>query len=169
MPLFYWGFKGYKIIITMARYSVTIDFPVKRHIKKYLQKKYGKTVMDVSRNDAIGYLVIAMLNRTPDQPVQKIEMDDIYPIRISESKYTKNGLYIGKEQMSLFNKMIDKMFREELYHYIIMSYENCDQKYSYALQDFLNYYGITEDDINSESLLKDFKRRKKQKNIAYAG
>ncbi len=145
----------------MADFKVSISFPVKRYIKKYLQKKYGKGPVIANRSDAIGYIVIALLNRTPDQSVNIIDQyNDLFEVQIPESIYTANGLFISKRQMRMFGRLVDNMFREDLFHFVLMANENYDQKYAYALQDFLAYYGITEDDVNSESLLKDFKRRK---------
>jgi len=144
----------------MGGLAITVDFPVKRYLRKYLQTKYGTNLLVASRSNALGYLVIALLNRTPDEPVVKDTYDDVFAVRVPESIYTSNGLYITGKQMVMFNKIVDKLFREELFHYIMMAHRFHGQKFSYALNEFLNYYGINEDDINSESLLKDFKRRK---------
>ena len=61
--------------------------------------------------------------------------------------------------------MLDKYFREKLYEYAIINSLNNDKYFKKSMREFLDFYQITDDDIDLESLYRDFKRQKKQPQI----
>lgn len=69
-------------------------------------------------------------------------------------------MHITAENAQLFNDQMDKMFREELYSHMII-WKSLDKKlFLKTMRSFLEVYGIEEDDIKTETLYRDFKRKK---------
>lgn len=144
-------------------FSITQHIPVSNHVYKYLLAKCGSDTIEVSRTNLVGSIVLSLLNRNGDIKPGKSNHTKVFNVVIKENFYNRNGINIGPRNAKLFNDMFDKMFREELYCHIIMNKSELKEMFIESIRNFLEVYGIDEDDIKLETLYKDFKRKRSQK------
>jgi len=141
-------------------YSITETIPVADHVYKYLLKKCGSDTYVANRSDLIGNIVLSSLGSNPDLSISKTKYNKVFHIVIKDYQYLKTGIRLGIKTGQVFNKMIDKMFRDELYCHIFINSNLSKEKYLEGIRMFLQVYDITEDDIKLESIYRDFKRKK---------
>jgi len=136
--------------------AITIHFPVKPHVYKYLQKKVGEKLVVVSTS-YFGATVLDILSKNHSD-YSVVKSDLTYSVEISLRYMEKNGVYLNPRVVRKFNARIDDIFREELRTHIEISYTINNIPKERSLRDFLLVYDITEDDIKFETLVKDFHR-----------
>lgn len=141
-------------------YSITESIPVANHVYKYLLKKCGSDTYTANRSELIGNIVLSSLGTNPDISISKTKFKKTFHIVIKDYQYLKAGISLGIKTGQVFNKMIDKMFRDEMYCHIIINSNVSDSQYLDGIRKFLEVYDITEDDIKLESIYRDFKRKK---------
>ena len=141
-------------------YSITESIPVSDHVYKYLLKKCGTDTYVANRSELIGNIVLSSLGTNPDISISKIKFKKTFNVVIKDYQYLKAGISLGIKSGQVFNKMMDKMFREELYCHIYINSNLSKDQYLEGIRNFLNVYEITEDDIKLESIYRDFKRKK---------
>tara|TARA_R110002096_G_C14661308_1_gene727995 strand:+ start:1465 stop:1926 length:462 start_codon:yes stop_codon:yes gene_type:complete len=144
-------------------YSITETVPVANHVYKYVIGINGSDTIIAERSDFIGNIILSSLNRNTDLSISRKKFKKSIHIVIKDYQYLKNGIYIGLKRGQVFNNLIDKMFRREMYSHCFMNKEIHDDKYLQNMRKFLEIYNINEDDIKLESLYRDFKRVKFEK------
>jgi hypothetical protein len=145
---------------TTAEYSITQNIPVADHVFKYLEKICGSTHIDANRSTYVGSLVLSLQGRNYDVRVSKKKYTKIFKADISECYYGKTGMFITSENAQLFNDQVDKKFRDELFRMMLMNRHLDKKLFLQSMRSYLDFYGITEDDIKIETLHRDFKRKK---------
>lgn len=138
------------------RTAVVINFPVKPHVYKYLQKKCGEKLI-VTKSDVFGSIVLDILSKKHlDHKAVVTTMS--FPVEISMRYMERNGIYIDDKIIRKFNTRIDDIFREEMR-------THCDTNFSIngipkekSLKNLLFYYSISEEEIKFETLVKDLRR-----------
>ncbi len=143
-----------------ADYSITESIPVADHVYKFLVKRTGSDTYVATRNDIIGNIVLSSLGTNPDIPISKSKYNRLFHLVIKEHKYLKTGIKLGIKSGQVFNRLMDQLFRDELYHHIIMKNIANKTKCIGEIRQFLKLYDITEDDIKLETIYRDFKRKK---------
>lgn len=144
-----------------ANFYITEHIPVADHVYKYLIKKCGSDNYTANRSDLIGQLILSSLgNNHKDVKILKNTFEKTFSVNIKEDALYKNGFYLSVKSGQVFNKMVDKMFREELYSHAIISKRRGEESHLPSMKDFLDVYDITEDDIRLDTLYRDFKRKK---------
>ena len=141
-------------------YSITESIPVADHVYKYLLKKCGSDTYIANRSELIGNIVLSSLGTNPDISISKVKFKKSFNIVIKDYQYLKAGISLGIKSGQVFNKMMDKMFREEMYCHIFINSNLSKDQYLEGIRSFLKVYEITEDDIKLESIYRDFKRKK---------
>lgn len=140
--------------------EITLHLPVPRYIYKYLVAKYGENYA-VKENDWFGKFILSSLVRKSDNDYEvTIPTDTKYPVTIKLYKAERNGFIISKRQGDEITKCIDKHFRDYVYTQAIMNYKNFGIDYKSTIISVLDSFGIDEDDLQYESLRKDFNRLK---------
>ncbi|MBC7847243.1 MAG: hypothetical protein H7Y10_12200 [Flavobacterium sp.] len=136
--------------------SVTIYFPVKAHVYKFLQAKLGEKLV-VTKNNFYGNLVLDVLSKK--YCVLESVSDDItYPVDISLRYMEDFGIFIDKKIIRKFNSQVDRIFKEELRSYVSMNSTMNGLQKKQSIEQFIFHYNLTEDDIKLETLLKDIGR-----------
>lgn len=141
-------------------FSITQSIPVSDHVYKFLVARCGSDEIEASRSTFIGSLILSMHGRNPDVRLKKNNFTKLFKVTISESHYQKLGMHITSENAQLFNDLVDKVFREELYCHALLNKMGNKSLYLEAIRKFLEVYNITEDDIKLDTLYRDFKRKK---------
>lgn len=83
-----------------------------------------------------------------------------YTIKMSLSMFEKEGCHIFEQDQILIAKTINIWFREQMYTNAVINNLAKGIPYKESIINFLEVYGITEDELPLGSVLKDFGRKK---------
>jgi len=142
-------------------FSITQNIPVADHVYKYLKTRCGSDHIKATRTSIFGSLALSLLGKTADLKPKKSEFTRTFRVTISENSHSRQGMHLTEANAQLFNDQVDRMFREELFFYLIMNKGLSSKMYLQSMRTFLEVYDITEEDIKLDTLYRDFKRRKK--------
>lgn len=152
--------------------TISLNIPLKSYLSKYLVQKYGSHHV-VSRNSWLGNYVIELLTKQyrKNKVLQKTET--YFTIEIPLTIMKESGFDISTDKLNRLEIMIEKVFRNDLESYIMVSI-GCELKYYNeqfnslnkqnvvkAIEQFLGYYSIGEDELSPETIYRDFYRSKK--------
>lgn len=143
-------------------YSITENIPVSDHVYKFLIKRCGGDTYVATRNDIIGNIVLSSLGRNADLKISKSKYTKTFNVVIKEYSYLRNGVFLGVKSGQAFNKMIDKLFRDEMYFHVFVNAQSSKDQHLEGIRKYLKIYNIDEDDIKLESIYRDFKRKKEE-------
>ncbi|MFW0737597.1 hypothetical protein [Flavobacterium sp. T12S277] len=135
---------------------VTVHFPVKPHVYKFLQKKVGEKLI-VSKNNLYGNLVLDILSKRYCV-LDAVTDEYTFPVDISLRYMEDYGIFIDKKIIRKFNSQVDRIFKEEVRSYVALNYSMNDIPKKTAVEQFIFHYNLTEDDIKLETILKDLVR-----------
>lgn len=146
-------------------YSITESIPVSKHVYKFLVKRVGADIYVASRKDSLGNIIISSLGNNVDVKHTKVpdHFTELFHIVIKDHIYLKNGVMLGVSRGQIFNRTIDLLFREELFHYMKISASKPSNNYLESMRTFLKCHDITEDDIKYENLYREFTRKNQNK------
>ena len=140
------------------RVAVIVNFPVKPHVYKYLQKKCGEKLV-VTKSDFFGSMVLDILSKNYSD-LQAVSTDVTFPVEISVRYMEKMGVYIDSKIIRKFNTRVDDIFREEMRTYVMLNFSANKIPKETSLKQFMFNYNLSEDDVKFETLVKDIKRNK---------
>ncbi|MDR2205775.1 MAG: hypothetical protein LBE36_06445 [Flavobacteriaceae bacterium] len=145
----------------MERISICLQVP--KYLKKVLLVKFGEKYQ-AKENHWFGILVINILQRKSDSKYhfRKENNDECFCFTISYEKARKKGFSISENKMKSIVRSIDRNFREEMYYHAVLNHINYSIDYKISIENFLDSYDITEDELPYETLRKDFNRNKTQ-------
>lgn len=145
---------------------------MKPHLRKFLVKKYG-TTHTVSQNSILGIYLNDLLDKQYRRQNSKISSDSSYEIQVPKSMVERTGFNINPTKMKRFESFVQKLFRSSLEDYIITTCQSplvikkgkkdYKQDVINAMKQFLESFGITEDDLKFESLYRDYNREQTRK------
>lgn len=136
--------------------TITVHFPVKPHVYKFLQKKVGEKLV-VTKNNFYGNLVLDVLSKR--YCVLEAVKDDLtFPVDISLRYMEDYGIYIDKNIIRKFNSQIDKQFKEEIRTFVSINSKANGMQKNESIRQFMYHYNITEEDMKLETLIKDIGR-----------
>ena len=144
----------------LVDFSITQNIPVSDHVYKYLTRLCGTDHIVANRSSYVGSLVLSLQGRNNDVRLSKKKYRKVFKAEISECYYEKTGMFITQQNAQLFNEQVDKKFRDELFRNMLMNRHLDEKLFLKSMRSFLDFYGITEDDIKIETLYRDFKRKK---------
>jgi|APHig6443717817_1056837.scaffolds.fasta_scaffold242612_2 hypothetical protein len=136
--------------------TITVHFPVRPHVYKFLQKKVGEKLV-VTKNNFYGNLVLDVLSKRYCA-LEAVSDELTFPVDISLRYMTDFGIYLDKNIIRKFNSQIDKQFKEEMRSYVSINANANGLPKAEAVRQFVFHYNITEEDIKMETLLKDIVR-----------
>ncbi|RSC96045.1 hypothetical protein [Tenacibaculum singaporense] len=154
--------------------TVTLNIPLKSYLKKYLQNKYG-SVHIASRSSWLGAYVIDILDREYRKSNVTIKKEDFFPVAIPYSIVCDVGFSVSKAKLTRLEVMIRKVFYNDLYSYIEISRDNELKVYNeehdsiikqnalIAINQYLSFFDITEDELSADSVYRQYSRYKKDK------
>lgn len=141
---------------------ISISIPVKKHVKKYLCKKYGDEHR-VSRKTFIGLLLLELINKKIEKPSQKFECSDRYNMIIPEYYFNTKGFVIGYNKAKFLGMCLEKLFYEDFHSFVDMELKKEKTNAYKAVVLFCRLYLIEEDDIKIESMYRNFQRYSSEK------
>jgi hypothetical protein len=150
--------------------------PIRPHLKKYLLRKLNSDEnVSVGLNDPIGFGLFVsshlikkrnyFMNFHKDQVNQFVTSlsDSIIKLNLKPFHSNHIGMFIDNENVFYINKFINASFTNELFCFIEtqkLFYPHIN--ISYAIDDFIGIFSITEDDIPKETLLRNYNRKKEK-------
>ena len=148
--------------------SVSVQFPVKSYIKKFLVYKFGDN-HTYSQHSVLAPIIRSVLSKETTQYSPKFQTQHYYTINLSDFYISFYGVFINKKNINEFNNDIDALFRSELFHFMVFNKEYYNIKYRDTLRKMLESMVITETDVKLETILKDFTRKKDKTNALNLG
>lgn len=147
-------------------YSITESLPVEPHVYKFLVKRVGSNIYVATRKESLGNIIISSLGNNADVKHTKIpnKFTKLFHVIIKDHIYLRNSVSLGVMRGQIFNNTIDLLFREELFHYMVINTSHEKGSYLESMRNFLSCHDITEDDIKYETLYREFNRKKSKIN-----
>lgn len=138
-------------------YMITLKIPCKTHVKKYLIARYGLQ-HTITRQSLLGVMVHEKLSKNYN-PNERIRFtDDVYEVVLTEWCFKNVGHSIDMQTLNALGSALYYLFREDM-HLFVRSKIVKGEKATSAIKEFLNNYGITEDDLKFETVYRDYKRK----------
>lgn len=82
-------------------------------------------------------------------------------VYVSTYMFKEIGAFISDYEHVLFNRIADGVFREKLYSHVMAAKMYSNITYIESISDFLSMYDISEDEIDIDTLVRDFQRKQK--------
>jgi len=139
-----------------------ISIPLKAHVKKYAIWHLGNTPDYASKKNIVGLMVYASLDPVspdwrPDNNDETLELKVYRP----NSPVTARGLVITTKKVKLLEDMLDSMFMNELFSYILIKQLEQGWNKRKSMRKFLQKYNITEQEMPLQTLVKRVYRSEK--------
>ena len=133
---------------------ISIQIPVKSHIKKYLDLKYGKQT--VSKKTFLGLYVSEMLTKNicASNPFK----EEYYELFISSYYFNTKGHSLSKGVLRTLGLSLESLFYEDFYHFVDIKLMEGNLNAYKSVKMFLKIYGISEDELKLESMYRKYQR-----------
>lgn len=145
--------------------EITIHLPVTPAIKKYLEGRLGKEYK-LSIDDWFGGTIINMLTikrlSTSKEEKRPEKRTERFNIHTSLSMAEKNGFTIENKHEHMINKILNSLFRQDLYINAIINKKNYGIDYHTTINNILDVYDITEEEFNTDALKRDLIRKREE-------
>ncbi len=136
---------------------ITKEIPVSLHIKKYLEYNFGKNYV-FNQKDFFGKIIVSVFRKGYRKRVV-VKCDTSYTINLKQYQIDVIGNLIEWENCVSLNKAVDSFFRAQVFFYMDMQ-RKLDEDNAYpSMVQCLYEMNITEEDINYDSLYRDYKRK----------
>lgn len=141
---------------------ISVSIPVKKHVKKYLVKKYG-TVHAVSKKTFLGLQVLSMINDEVEESDRSFLGFDKYELDIPELYFNLKGCNINKHKRRFIGTCLEKLFFEDFYSFVDLELFKGKTTAMASIKLFLLVYDISENDLKLESMYRNYQRYSKEK------
>lgn len=158
-------------------YMVEVQLKLPVYLKKILVARYGEVYI-LKDTSLLGMAISNVLHkkyyavrryRDRDNPPKNYrfkELSATYPVKLSVNRAVRKGFEINDTKIHKIVRAIDNSIREELYRTAISNKEEYGIDYQTTFLNFLDQYGIEEEELSYESIRKHFNRVKN--NFEYA-
>ena len=136
----------------------TVDIYVKKYVKTYLEKKYGKTICFDGKIKEKFIDILSSKNTIRDfNYTDRFPYEYKITVSISEFEFYHYGFEITKTNMIRFSKFVEYEIKEQsrLYGAIFKSF---GMTYTKGIRIFQKTSGLSEEDFNFETARKDMQR-----------
>lgn len=136
---------------------ISISIPVKKHVKKYLIKKYGE-VHTVTKKTFLGLLLLELINDKVEPSDRQFVNFEKYELNIPEFYFNKKGFNIDKNKARFLGNCLEKLFLEDFHTFIDLELIKGKTNAMKSIKLFLLFYNISENDLKLESLYRNYQR-----------
>jgi hypothetical protein len=137
---------------------ISINIPVKPHIKKYISVRYGNE-HTLTKKSLLGILIFNILDKKTKKPEQGFaDHTEKYVIQISQQYFYEKGFTITLRKRRFLAICLEKLFMEDFYAYIDISVSKMNSSAAEAMRIFLNKYDISENEVKFDSLYRAYLR-----------
>jgi len=153
--------------------SITLNIPIKSHLKKYLTHKFGEE-HSVSKKSWFGRYLVDLLDKDYRKTKTILNESSYYTVGIPNYIFNEVGFDISNVKLKHLNDMINKVFLNDMISYIEVSVGNKlhflnehhnslnKQNVQKAIKQFLDFYNINEDELSVDTVYKSYFRNKKK-------
>lgn len=149
---------------------ISITIPVKPHVKKYIEVKYGET-HTLTTKTFLGLLLFNVLDKNaPELDHDFKSFGEQYEIKISRQYLYENGFNVSTVKRKFLSICLEKLFIDEFYEFVDI-HLSVGTSAAKSIRLFFEKNNLTENEINYESMYKKYQRYsnfniKQKKNIA---
>jgi len=136
---------------------ISISIPVKKHVKKYLIKKYG-AVHTVTKKTFLGLLLLELINDKVDASDRQFLDLDQYELNIPEFYFNKKGFQIDRNKARFLGLCLEKLFFEDFYNFIDVELAKGKANAFQSVKLFMHLHSISENDMKLESMYRNYQR-----------
>lgn len=136
---------------------IVIQIPVKIHVKKYLQKRYG-AVHQVSKKTFIGLFLLQLLEKKVEKPNKDTQNIIFYDIEIPEFYFNTKGFYVDEKKLKYLGVCLDRLFVEDFYSFVDNELIKPNSNAMKAIKLFYSIYNLSEQDVKLESMYRNYQR-----------
>ena len=145
---------------------ISVKIPVKSHVKKYLSARYG-TEHTLSKRSLLGMLIFQLLDKDVERPDHKREkLDSHYCIQVPEFYCKSKGFSVGYKRAHYLGVCLERLFWEDLVQSVIIMHGKGKFSVAESIRIFLHEYSITENELNYDSIYRQFQREMKYREKA---
>lgn len=121
----------------------------------------------MSNNDELGELILGILRQSPDvyyelKRINTPNSSKVYPIVISLDGLKKSELNARINVLCEISKLLVSWFRNKMYERAIIDKERHRVPFKVTIESYLDLFDISEDELSSETLRRDFSRKKRK-------
>ena len=142
-----------------------VEIPCQIYIKKFLVKVYDSEPIKLSKKEHLGFLIYNILEKVPfDYKPKKVSLleSSIKFNLMKDNNLDRRNLYISDDCLCKFNNIFAGMFRDS-FRFWVQEREWMGLANYSAIQEFMKLFDLEEEDINMETLIKDYSRYKKNR------
>jgi len=147
---------------------VGIHFFVEPHIKKFLfqsivDPKSGRLIIDRKKDPLISTILCLFLQKKKDFHMHnhsrsQIKSFSTIEIYINREYIYRFGVFQSPKDFNRFNSIIHSIFLEKLHSYVFAANTYSRVSVSRAIVDFCSLFDIDDDDVNIDSLVRQYYR-----------
>lgn len=154
---------------------VSLVVPVRPVVAKYLRRKLHlgpEQPFKLTKKGTIGRTLYHIL-RNPQQDRQYTESVATYAgsfdVSISSQMCWLNGCrHLTAQAVHDFNRQVEDMMEEEFHHeLVVLAKHGVKFETRAKALEFMDGYGLTEDDVSLEALIKSYYRYRKAQQVAH--
>lgn len=138
---------------------VSVAFPVKKHVAKYLESRFGNDYTLSSRS-FLGLLLLKLLNGKVERSDYDVP-DSIFRVNIPEYYFNNRKFSIDKEKSKYVGVLLERMFVEDFHLFVDRQLVNGKDALN-SVYLFCELNNITDDDIKLCSLYRSYQRYSKE-------
>jgi hypothetical protein len=136
---------------------VQIYIPVKKHVKKYLIKKYGE-VHIISKKSFLGLLLLELIDKDADTSDIDFKGYSKYEMDIPELYFNTKGFTINKKKLNFLGVCLERLFFEDFYSFVDVELAKGKSNAWQSVKLFLFLYNIDESEMKLDSMYRNYQR-----------
>jgi hypothetical protein len=155
---------------------VSLVVPVRPVVEKYLRRKLHlghEQPFKLTKKGTIGRPLYHFLRSTQEDR-QYTESVEAYTGRLevhisNQMAWLKGCRYLTTQAIHDFNRQVEDMMEEEFHHELdVLAKHGVKFETKAKALDFMEGYGLTEDDVSLETLIKSYYRYRKAQQVAHS-
>jgi hypothetical protein len=143
-------------------FMIQISIPVKKHVKKYLIKKYGE-IHTISKNTFLGLLLLELISTEADTSDIDFNGYDRYKMDIPELYFNVKGYKINRKKLKFLGVCLERLFFEDFHAFVDVELSKGKTNAWQSVKLFLFLNNITENEMQLASMYRNYQRHCNEK------
>lgn len=141
---------------------VQIYIPVKKHVKKYLIKKYGE-VHTITKKTFLGLLLLELISKDADTTDIDFKGYEKYEMDIPELYFNTKGFSVNRNKLNFLGVCLERLFFEDFYSFVDVELSKGNSNAWQSVKLFLFLNNINENEMKLESMYRNYQRHCNEK------
>ena len=138
--------------------KITFDLPVKKHVRSFLESKFGNPCFIERREPEGKYFYALLAKQSKGHDSEFAEYSSTIRVGLTISMHFRHGSIMTPTAVIEFNNYIDEHIKKEQRSYIHTQVTYNQMEIKRAVELFQQDYGFQEDDYAAETIRKDYYR-----------